>query len=152
MKNARRTFAIAAAVACLALSVVPTTASAHGRHTIRRYALSHHHPKTGSLLCAAFAVNTGHVVTVRVVSGPAPVVGSPATGYARGDGTRSIVGVVSFDITTPGTYTVRTILKTRRGSVLRRATQSYEVPPPPPDGEPVGPFECPTRAEDSFPD
>jgi hypothetical protein len=152
MKKARRRFAVAAAVACLGLSVVPTSASAHGRHTIRRYTLSHYHPegKGASYLCAGFEVNRGHGVVVSVVSGPQTVEGSPVRGFARGDETRSIVGIASFRVTTPGTYRIRTVLRSRTGQVLKRTSAAYTVPPPPPDGEVSGFFECPSPEEDSF--
>jgi hypothetical protein len=149
MRNVRTRVTIATAIACLGFSLIPTSATAHGRHTIRRYTLSHHHPKTGSVLCAGFVVNTGHGVTVRVISGPAPVKGSPVSGFARGDGSRTLVGIASFGLSEPGLYTVRTVLKSRRGRVLKSVTKSYEVP----DGEPlVGPIECPDPANDSFPE
>jgi hypothetical protein len=152
MKKARRSFAIAAAVGCLALSMVPSTASAHGRHSIRRYTLSHLYPegKQATYLCAGFEVNRGHGVVVSVVSGPEAVDGSPVRGFARGDETRSIVGVASFRVTTPGTYRVRTVLRSRTGQVLNRTSAAYTVPPAPPEGEPSGMFECPSPEADSF--
>jgi hypothetical protein len=136
------------------LSLVPSTASAHGRHTIRRYTLSHTYAegKGAAYLCAGFEVNRGHGVVVSVVSGPEAVDGSPVRGFARGDETRSIVGIASFRVTTPGTYRIRTVLRSRTGQVVNRTAANYTVPPPPPDGEVSGMYECPSPETDSFPE
>ncbi|MGH2808991.1 MAG: hypothetical protein ACRDKT_17140 [Actinomycetota bacterium] len=152
--NARRKFAVAATVACLGLSVVPVSVSAHGRHTIRRYTLSHFHPegKSSSYLCAGFVVNRGHAVVVSVVSGPGTVEGSPARGFARGRASQTIAALASFRVSTPGTYRVRTVLRSRTGQVVRRRSANYTVPPAPPEGEVAGLIDCPSPANDSFPD
>jgi hypothetical protein len=97
--------------------------------------LSHTHPEgeNYSFFCGDVRGVPGRKY---IAKAEGPAVPYPTKRFTMGDSGRKIV---RFRIEAPGEHTFILKRARRRGNLESR---SYNVPPPPPDGDALGPFQC----------
>lgn len=131
----RKRLAVLGLIAALgATTAIAEPGFGSARHKI--VALSHEHPEgeNFSYFCGKLKGKAGKRYKVDA-EGPA-VTSGPVKFRMPKSGTKK----VTFEIEAAGTYTM-VMMNTSETRVYDE--KSYDVPPPPPDGAAMGPFDCP---------